>query len=330
MPIIGSFSSGPNKGFGRRSKAGGGIISLSSSSANTFYQADSTIAAGSYTITASAGETGGLIFWNGLTQVATFQFNGTSTVSVPSAATRVAVLTNNVSSNISIAGPCSSATLSSYTPTAETLTSGTSYTKTGPAQVVVVGGGGGGAGNALNSRLNGGGGGSGGISSGYVYISSSINMSVGSAGGPGWNGTAGSGGATTFGTITANGGTGGRNRWDGPSANQPISGLGGTPGGAGFSNANNSITTPSSAVAFGLPSVGATTGPGRNYTTGAGTGSVLGGGGGSGVGTGGGTANSAPAATGYGAGGFGPNNFYNTQPYGGSGTQGVIYVRRPT
>lgn len=319
--LIGSLKSG-----------GDAEILLTSSAVGSFYQATSTISSGTYTITpTAAGENGGAIFWNGATQIAAAQFNGTTpvTVSVPSAATRVAI-TTNASGNLKIAGPCTPATLTSYTPTAEVLTSGTSYTKTGPARFIVVGGGGGGAGNALNSRLNGGGGGSGGITSGFQYISVSAAYTIGAAGGSGWNNPGAAGGATTFGSTTANGGGGGRNRWDAPSANQPISGLAGTPGGGGYSNANGSILTPSSATPIaGVPNAGATTGPGRNFVTGAGTGSVLGGGGGSGIGTGGSTANSYSLPTGYGAGGSGPTNLGGSQPWGTAGTQGVVYVVRP-
>ena len=213
---------------------------------------------------------------------------------------------------------------SSFAPTLDTITTTGTYNSTGLLYVMAVGGGGGGGGaTTQGSTTPGGGGGSGGVTPKLVFTNTAQSVTLGAAGNAGaltQNG--GSGGSTTFGSlVTANGGTGGTRGNDGGQGGAAPSGggAGGNPGAAGTaSTAFTAITT-------------GTTGGGGGGNSGTGAGSGIGTGGNGGFRSSSYATENGNSATGYGAGGGGGGGRANNQNdgrAGGSGSAGVVYVRR--
>lgn len=202
---------------------------------------------------------------------------------------------------------------------AQTFTSGGTYTPTSGTKfaiVEMVGGGGGGAGNTAASFASAGGGGSGGYLKALLtsaQISTSQTVTIGAAGGGGATGVnGGAGGTTSLGSLLSCGG-GGAGTYNASST--------GAAGGAGGSA---TVTTGTSMHVL----AGQVGGFGCNVTTG------IGGGGGSNplgfgaaLNTAGNGSSNGAAATGFGGGGSGAScGSSGGAVAGGAGTAGAIII----
>jgi hypothetical protein len=295
--------------------------------ANTLYETVTPIPAGTYTITCPAANVANVQFLSGATQLASgATVSGTVNVTISSDATSIMIWTLS-GTDILVGFKKTGNTLSNaFSGTYNTHTSDATITAPGLFYFTVVGAGGGGGGRFNTAPSAGGGGGSGGVYNvGPVTVTSTYNVSIGTAG-TGASGTTGnSGNATTLtiaggSTYTSNGGGGGT---------LGSGGAGGTPGGGNggagsqsFIGGGGGASAAMSPTYVGSGNILGTTGGGAGGGDG---GAAVGGGSGIGTGGSGGPSGGTPGAgTGFGSGGGGAaSNGNNT---GGSGTPGVVYA----
>jgi hypothetical protein len=280
----------------------------------TGYKALNSFDPGVYTITTSPVTSQAYItFWNAnnlIVQATTI--SGSVTVNLASAATHVTLYTDT-GSNIVVGFNQTGTNLSPTTPsgTVDTISATGTYATTGTVYVVAIGGGAsGGAGATYNGSYcsTTSGGSTGGMVEGWVTLTTSTSVTIGSGGigvGPATYSQNGNpGGTTSFGAhFIAGGGRGGSNSC---CSN-------------GFSNpASNSL----GASTFATISQGYNYGVQKPYFTSLGSTSAGENASGSGIGLGG--QSKGANGTGYGSGGAGGSCGVNS----GNGAPGVVYVIR--